>query len=160
MEYTITEFPAQKFLVVKRNFTDSQQVPSFWDECSESGRLGELCLRRPNGIRDLYGLCRKLNDTEFEYGIGIVLDVATNWMHQAEMHVKGITQWDVPAGTYLALNCIGEDASAVAAAWKWFYEEFLPNTEYNASDKTDIEIYPDVEKDGVFCKLLIPIEHK
>lgn len=160
MQYMITEFPAHKFLVMKRIFTDSQEVPMFWDECIGSGRLGELCLRRPNGIRDLYGLCHKISEAEFEYGIGIVLDVAINWMQPTEMQAKNLTQWDVPAGTYLTLNCVGEDASAVADAWKWLYDEFLPNSEYTASDRTDIEIYPDVEKDGVFCKLLIPIEHK
>ena len=160
MEYKIVETPTQHFLAITKRFEERAQVPDFWDECSESGRIGELLLRRPSGIRDLYGLCRPITETQFEYGVAIVLDVATNWMAQAEMQARGLVQWDVPAGTYLVVDCTGDDETAVATAWKWFYEEFLPDAEYVESKRTDLEVYLDTEKDGIFCRLWIPVEKK
>lgn len=151
------ELPAQKFLVMSKTFTDSKQVPMFWDECSESGRIGELLLRRPCGIRELYGLCTDMHTKTFEYSIGILLDVATNWMSIEEMQAKQLKQLDVPAGTYLVLDCCGEDEVAVAKAWQWFHEDFLPTSEYAYVGGVDYEMYPEHETDFVFCKLFIPI---
>ena len=157
MEYTIVEMQAQKFLVMTKEFIDSASVPVFWDECSESGKIGALLLRRPLGIRDLYGLCRPAADGKFEYGIGILLDVATDWMTADEMNACGYVIWDVPAGTYVTLDCHGDDSEAIDAAWKWFIEEFLPQSNYKLA--YGFECYPDHEQDGVFCKLHIPITH-
>ena len=157
MEYTITEIPAQKFLVMTKEFIDSADVPVFWDDCSENGKLGALLLRRPVGIRDLYGICRPAHDGMFEYGIGILLDVATDWMTQTEMDYCGYTIWDVPAGTYVTLDCYGDDSQSIAEAWKWFIEEFLPSYGYQLAESADYECYPDHEKDGVFCTLHIPV---
>ncbi len=169
MDYRITQTKQQKFLAVVSSFPneiindpDNHDVADFWGKCDESKRLAPLLNLRPEGKRDLYGLCSPTGEgaQTFEYGIGILLDEDTAAFELAEMERRGYRVWEVKPGTFVVFDCIGENADCIRRTWSRFYQEFLPQAGYEASEKTDYEVYPEQSRPGLFCELWIPVRKK
>ena len=78
----------------------------------------------------------------------------------SEMIKSGYTVWNVPSQCYAIFDCFGNDARCIKETWERFYKEFLPQMGYEAADATDLEVYPENAKDGLFCELWIPINKK
>ena len=118
-------------------------------------RFDKLLSLRKERQKDLYGLCTPSveGSTTFNYGIGILLDDDTLPCESNEF-----TVWNVEEGTYVVFDCIGNDGDCISETWAKFYKEFLPQTGYKVSERTDYEVYHENNKDGVFCELFIPIE--
>ena len=59
---------------------NDHSISDFWSECSKRNLIGPMQALRPEGKRDLYGLCSTLKNsgTHFNYGIGILLDEDTD----------------------------------------------------------------------------------
>lgn len=106
--------------VIVINGTENHDIPDFWDECSEKNLLGSICNLRPEGKRDLYGLCTPTKEEEdtFEYGIGVLVDEQTADFDVAEMEKAGFCVWDVKPGTYVVFDCIGEDGDCIGETWE------------------------------------------
>ena len=169
MDYRIVQTEEMKFIALVRNFSneiindeDNHEIPDFWGECNENHLLDSLRNLRPEGKRDLYGLCSPTKEGEdsFEYGIGIRVDEETAEFDLAEMERAGYRIWNVKPGTYVVFDCIGEDGDCISDTWTKFYKEFLPQMGYDASEETDYEIYFEKGRSGVFCELWIPVKKK
>ena len=72
MDYRIVKQEKQTFLALVRAFPCSiinddsdHSIPDFWDECAANGLVERLRLLRPEGRRDLYGLCSPKRDAEY-----------------------------------------------------------------------------------------------
>ena len=169
MDYRIVQTKAQKFVAIIGRFDnaiinddDNHDIPDFWEQCQQKNLIEAMLQLRPAGKRDLYGLCSptKAGETTFEYGIGVLLDDDTKNLDPAEMEQAGFRVWDVKPGTYVVFDCMGEDGDCISQTWAKFYQEFLPQTGYEASEETDYEIYPETGKTGLFCELWIPLKQK
>lgn len=169
MDYRIMQTKEQKFLAVAKSFSneiindeENHEVSDFWGECNEKNLIGPICGLRPEGKRDLYGLCTPAKEGEdtFDYGIGVLVDDETSAFDLAEMEKAGYHIWDVKPGTYVVFDCIGEDGDCITQAWSKFYKEFLPQMGYEAAEETDYEIYYEKGREGLFCELWIPIKKK
>ena len=92
------------------NDEENHDIPDFWGECNDKNLIGPLCNLRPEGKRDLYGLCSPAKEGEdsFEYGIGVLIDEETMTFDVDEMKNAGYCIWDVKPGTYVVFECIGE----------------------------------------------------
>ena len=166
MEYRIVQTKPQKFIALVRSFSNeiinddsNHDIPDFWDECNSQKLLDPLYRLRPDGKRDLYGLCtptREGSDT-FDYGIGVLLDRDTLPFDPDELRKAGFCFWDVKPGTYAVFDCMGEDGQCISDTWSMFYREFLPQMGYAASQETDYEIYFEKGRPGLMCELWIPI---
>ena len=169
MDYRIVQTEKQQFLAVVGNFRNeivneegNHDIPDFWGECQEKGLITQLCDLRPEGKRDVYGLCtptREGSDT-FAYGIGVPVDGQTAAFDPAEMEKAGFQLWDVAPGTYAVFDCVGEDADCIGQTWERFFREFLPQMGYEAGEETDYEVYFEKGQPGVFCQLWIPVRKK
>lgn len=169
MDYRIVQTKEQKFIAMVRSFRneiindkENHDIPDFWSECNEKNLLGSICNLRPEGKRDLYGLCaptKKGKDT-FEYGIGVLVDEQTADFNLSEMEKAGFRVWKVNPGTYVVFDCIGEDGDCIGETWEKFYKEFLPQMGYEAESATDYEIYFENGRKGLMCELWIPIRKK
>lgn len=169
MDYRIVQTKEQKFIAVVRSFQneiindeENHDIPDFWGECNDKKLIGPICNLRPEGKRDLYGLCsptKKGVDT-FEYGIGVLIDEDTSEFDFSEMQKAGYSIWDVKPGTYVVFDCIGEDGDCIGDTWAKFYKEFLPQMGYESETETDYEIYFEKGRSGLFCELWIPIRRK
>ncbi len=169
MDYRITQTKEQKFIALARSFSneiindeENHDIPNFWDECNEKNLLGPIYNLRPEGKRDLYGLCipTKEGADTFEYGIGILIDEETADFDLEELEKAGFANWDVKPGTYVVFDCIGEDGDCIGETWEKFYKEFLPQMGYEAESETDYEIYFENGREGLMCELWIPIRKK
>lgn len=167
MDYRIVEKKEQKFLALVRQFRsdginddDNHEIPDFWSECHGKNSVEPLRELKPVGKRDLYGLCSptKAGEEYFDYGIGVLLDEETMDFDMQKMLDAGYCLWEVPAGTYVVLDCKGMDGDCIGEAWSWFYKQFLPQMSYEATDATDFEIYYENGEPGVFCELWIPVK--
>ena len=169
MDYRIVQTKEQKFIALVRSFRneiinddDNHEIPDFWGECNEKQMLAPIWMLRPDGKRDLYGLCTPTKESEgtFDYGIGMKIDEDTADFDVAKMEQAGFRIWDVKPGTYVVFECMGEDGDCIRDMWERFYQEFLPQMGYEAEDETDYELYFDNGPSGLFCELWIPIRKK
>ena len=169
MDYRIMQTKEQKFLAVAKSFSneiindeENHEVSDFWGECNEKNLIGPICGLRPDGKRDLYGLCTPAKEGEdtFDYGIGVLVDDETAAFDLAEMEKAGYHIWDVKPGTYVVFDCIGEDSDCITQAWSKFYKEFLPQMGYESAEETDYEIYYEKGRSDLLCELWIPIKKK
>ena len=169
MDYRIVQTKEQKFLALVRDFRneiindeENHEIPDFWGECQEKDLIEPMRRLRPEGKRDLYGLCTPTKEGEdsFEYGIGILIDEDTAAFDLTESEKAGYRIWNVRPGTYVVFDCIGEDADCISETWSRFYKEFLPQMGYESEAETDYELYFEKSRSGLFCELWIPIKKK
>lgn len=169
MDYRIVQTEEKKFIALVRSFRneiindeENHEIPDFWGECHDKNLVEPIRNLRPEGKRDLYGLCSPTKEGEdsFEYGIGVLVDEKTAEFDVAEMEKAGYRIWDVKPGTYVVFDCIGEDGDCISDTWTKFYKEFLPQMGYEAQAETDYEIYFEKGRSGLFCELWIPVKKK
>jgi AraC family transcriptional regulator len=110
----------------------------------------------------MYGLCSptKENEVTFDYGIGVSLDEHTVAGDKISLQNQGFQIWDVEPAEYVVFQCYGERGDCISETWSRFFKEFLPQSGYMQSEKTDMEVYYDIKEPGLFCELWIPIEKK
>ena len=86
MDYRIEHKERQQFIALVQSFPNEiindekdHSISDFWSECYEKNLIEPMKLLRPEGKRDLYGLCSPVTDNEnnFHYGIGIIVDEKT-----------------------------------------------------------------------------------
>lgn len=169
MDYRMEKTKRQKFIACVKAFETASvneegnhDIPDFWDKCRSAQKLERILNLRPEGKRDLYGLCTPSlkEETTFEYGIGVLADEETAAFDEAEMLRDGYRLWEVEAGDYVVFACMGKDGGSIDEMWSRFYKEFLPQTGYEASERTDYEVYYEKGKPGMFCELWIPVKRR
>lgn len=169
MDYRIVQTKEQKFIALVRSFRneiindeENHDIPDFWGECHDKNLVEPIRNLRPEGKRDLYGLCSPTQEGEntFEYGIGVLIDEETMDFDANEMEKAGYCIWDVKPGTYVVFDCIGDDGNCISDTWTKFYKEFLPQMGYESETETDYEIYLEKGRTGLFCELWIPVRRK
>ena len=169
MDYRIVQTKEQKFIALARSFSneiindeENHEIPDFWEECHDKNLVELLRNLRPDGKKNLYGLCTPTREGEdtFQYGIGVVIDEETKDFDAEEMKSAGYCIWDVKPGTYVVFDCIGEDGDCISDTWSKFYKEFLPQVGYEAEAEADYEIYFERGRKGLFCELWIPVKKK
>lgn len=167
MDYRMEHKECQKFIALVRAFSNEiinddndNSIPCFWTECYEKDLVGPLRLLRPEGKRDLYGLCSpvKNNETHFKYGIGIIIDENTNITELSKHTENGYSIWETGPADYAVFKCTGSDGVCIGETWDKFFKEFVPQTGYTQTEDTDFEIYFENGESGVFCELWIPVK--
>ncbi len=167
MDYRIERGASQKFLALVRAFPneiinsdDDHSIPDFWAECYEKKLMERLKSLRPEGKRDVYGLCSptKDNETHFHYGIGVMIDQNTDVSNLNALLNSGFSLWDTAVADYAVFKCFGSDGDCIGETWSRFFKEFVPQTGYAQTDDTDYEIYFENGEKGLFCELWIPVK--
>lgn len=166
MDYKITSKGRQRLIALVREFPNEiindpkdHSISDFWDECHEKSLIEPIRNLRPEGKRDLYGLCspKKGGISSFEYGIGIILDADTDVSDENSLIEQGYRLWETQPSEYAVIKCEGSDGDCIEQAWNRFFTEFLPRSGYMQSESDDYEIYYERGEKGVFCELWIPI---
>lgn len=167
MDYRMEHKESQQFLAMVRAFSNEiinddsdHSIPDFWGECDKKDLFEPMKQLRPEGKRDLYGLCSptKANQTHFDYGIGVLMDEDTDSSGVKALLEKGYTIWKTEPADYAVFRCMGDDGDCIGEAWSKFYKEFAPQTGYTQTDDTDFEIYFEKGEKGLFCELWVPVK--
>lgn len=166
MDYRMEHRGRQQFIAVVRAFPNEiinddndHSIPDFWTECGDSHLLDRIKLLRPEGKRDLYGLCSptRMNETHFRYGIGVVCDSDTDVSGLDALLADGYTLWKTEPADYAVFKCIGSDGDCLGETWSKFFKEFSPQTGYTQTEDTDYEIYFERGEKNLFCELWVPV---
>lgn len=166
MDYRMEHRGRQQFIAVVRAFPNEiinddndHSIPDFWTECGDSHLLDRIKLLRPEGKRDLYGLCSptRMNETHFRYGIGVVCDSDTDVSGLDALLADGYTLWETEPADYAVFKCIGSDGDCLGETWSKFFKEFSPQTGYTQTEDTDYEIYFERGEKNLFCELWVPV---
>lgn len=166
MDYRIEHREHQQFIALVRSFPNeitnddnNHSIPDFWTEGYEKNLIEPMRLLRPEGKRDLYGLCSPIKDseTDFNYGIGIIVDGDTGTEKFDQLLNSGYQIWETEPSDYAVFKCMGTDGSSLGETWSKFYKEFAPQTGYIQTDGTDFEIYYENGEKNLFCELWIPV---
>ncbi|NLD48579.1 MAG: AraC family transcriptional regulator [Clostridiaceae bacterium] len=158
MNYRIEKKEAFRIVGAKKHFElnveeNSVQVPKFWGEVIQNGRIGQigqLSNKEPNGV---IGVCTCMNGKDFDYYIA----AATDKPLPENMH-----EYVVPATTWAIFECIGPMPSAIQELQKRIITEWLPTSGYEYADAPDIEVYPegDTSSPDYKCEVWLPIVKK
>ncbi len=169
MDYQMRVSEGATYICLKRKFKnetineiEDNGILDFWAESNEQNLIEEIRQLRPDGKKDLYGLCSPVKEENglFEYGIGVIVDQDTKPFDRKDLESKGFSIWKTYKQQYVVFECMGTDGDCISDTWQRFFKEFLPQTGYSSSEETDYEIYFEKGKPGVFCELWIPIESK
>lgn len=169
MDYRMEHKEGQEFIALVKAFPneiinddDDHSIPDFWTECYEKNLIEPMKQLRPEGQRDLYGLCSPTKDSEthFYYGIGIVIDKDTDTAKLEQFTGNGYSIWKTRPAEYAVFKCFGPDGNCLGETWSKFFKEFSPQTGYMQTDDTDYEIYFENGESGLFCELWVPVEKK
>ena len=167
MNYRMESSAGQKFIAMVRAFPneiindeEDHSIPDFWGECYEKNLIEPLKALRPEGKRDLYGLCSPTvkNETHFNYGIGVIVDEETDISKWDDILKNGYSVWETKPMDYAVFKCFGTDGNCISETWNKFFKEFVPQTGYMQTDDTDFEIYFEKGEEGLFCELWIPVK--
>lgn len=159
MNYRIVEQEGFKLLVKKNQFSneiisqeDSEEIPQFWQRCSEDGTLEQLSQLGKD--KSLYGACSPVSKESqlFDYGIGCEYTLSDV--------PAGFDLWQVKPSLWAVFDCIGESGDCIGETWDKIFKEFLVASEYDMLDDLDFEKYPESPKENVFCEIWIPIKRK
>lgn len=166
MNYRIDSWSGKKFIALVRAFPNEitnddsdHSIPDFWTECHEKNLIERIRMLRPEGKRDLYGLCSPTmkDETHFHYGIGVIMDEETDTSGLDGILADGYSIWETKPMDYAVFKCFGTDGDCIGETWSKFFKEFVPQTGYVQTDDTDFEIYFEVGEEGLFCELWIPV---
>ena len=169
MDYRMEHRDRQQFIAVVKAFPNEiindehdHSIPDFWTACTEKNLLEQLKALRPDGKKDLYGLCSpaRSSETHFRYGIGVVRDDDTDAAGCTALLAEGFTVWETEPADYAVFKCFGEDGDCLGETWSKFFKEFVPQTGYTQTDDTDYEIYFECGEKGLFCELWVPVRKK
>lgn len=168
MDYRMEHRQSQKFIALVRSFPseianddNDHSIPDFWTECAEKNLIEPMKLLRPEGKRDIYGLCSPAKESEahFEYGIGVILDADTEMTGLESLLENGYAIWETEPADYAVFQCFGSDGNCLGETWSKFFTEFVPQTGYIQTEDTDYEVYFEKGERGLFCELWVPVKH-
>lgn len=167
MDYRIEHREGQRFAALVRAFPNviinddsDHSIPDFWTECYDKNLIEPMERLRPQGKRDIYGLCSPAREDEdsFNYGIGVIIDSDTDAKGVEGLIKCGYTVWETESADYAVFKCYGSDGDCIGETWSKFYKEFLPQTGYEQTEDTDLEVYFEDGEKGLFCELWVPVE--
>lgn len=167
MNYRIESRGSQRFLALVKAFPNEiinddgdHSIPDFWTQCCEKHLIERIGLLRPDGKRDIYGLCSPASkdETHFNYGIGVLLDGETDQSQLDGLLSGEYAVWETKPADYAVFKCIGPDGACIGGVWSRFFKEFVPQTGYVQTEDADYELYPEKGEAGVFCELWIPVK--
>lgn len=166
MDYRLEKSAKKRFMTIVRPFRNdthndenNHEISYFWRELHANDGLDPLLAIRPQGKKDLFGLCTPTvaTETTFDYGIGVLIDEETLPFDEVQLLKEGFRLWDVEPATYVVLNCYGDNGDCISEMWRKFLTEFSPQTGYKQTEQTDYEIYFETSEPGLFCELWIPV---
>lgn len=160
MNYRIVEKPAFKVIgkTETHSIDESQNkntIPDFWYKVHRTGII-ETLLKNASDKTYVFGICygnTHTNKETFDYSIAVECD-------ENITVPEGYTVNEIPARTWIVVECTGAMPEAIQKLWHEICTEFFPVSEYKPTYEMDIEAYPtgDMTSSDYRCQIWIPIE--
>ena len=136
------------------NNQNLEKIPEFWCKNLEAGLLKRFTeLTNAVNPNTQLGICADFDDEKFTYIIGTEVTNLDNIP-------KGMKGRTIPAAKYAVFTAKGQPPKAVQDTWKYIYQAWFLESEYERADGPDFEYYgekyDDLEK--AECDIYIPIK--
>ncbi len=120
-------------------------LPKFWEEELGNGILEELSPFNDGSLRGLLGVCGNMNETGFDYMIGV---------HSTSKD-SSYKCFEVFGGEFAVFECNYDinDVSLISEAYDYAFGDWIPKSGYNPDNRVAFEHYI---SDDV-CRIYIPI---
>lgn len=167
MDYRFEKQEAIQIVVKKQRFSKEQEVTTkeicaFWEECQADGAIERLIkyIHENNVFKDGIigvGLEYVPEESDFPYGIGCHY----NGVQLTEKDRKDFEVVTLPKAQYVVFPCKGKMPEAFQSVYKYVFEEFFPNSEYQPCG-VEIEVYPsnNAESPDFYWELWLAVEKK
>lgn len=147
MKYQIKEYPAFKVMGYKTKVLTLNaftEIPKLWEKAQEEGLIEKILAQHPNncpaGILGIVSDGQWGANEEMNYIIGMTREVET-MNYQAIPMLEGMEEMSYPSATWVVIEANGELPSAVQNVYSTFYNEWLPNSNYELANLPVIESY-------------------
>jgi len=164
MNYKIIEKEAYtvfgKSITIDLNENPYEVIPKFWEEFQEDGTYQKIC--RAGGFEPYSGkllnaaLYDFINDGTYsnKYMINTLLPSDIDIPKDLDVLIIPTSKWVVFSE---AINSPEETASVLHGIWKRAFTEWFSNSEYEATNEPQLEVYPEDTKS---VEVWIPIVKK
>ena len=113
-----------------KNFVE---IPQFWDKVLEEGQIEKIPDKKFQDT--VLGICMDFESNgRFSYIIGA--EVISTENTPEDMVCRKI-----PAGKYAVFTACGVMPGSIQETFKYIYQEWLPNSEYQRANSADFELY-------------------
>lgn len=166
MNYRIEKKDAFKLICKRKqvtkpeNATATEDISSFWGECSKDGTMAKILGYFPKEptLKGLLGVCFScdMDANRFPYGIGVEYD-------GRPLSDDSLEVVDIPAHTYAVFECRGKMPDTFAETYSKIVTEFFPqNPRYEYGNGIELEVYPsdDISDPNYYCEIWIAVNEK
>lgn len=133
---------------IENNF---QHTPIFWKDFTSHNYLNKMCMDIPPIDTHLYGIVSYHEKQTSQYLIAL---------KNNEILSSSYEQIIVSKQTWLIFSTTEEMPTAMIEMYTKFYQEWLPVSDYEYDNNTDIEVYPQNINDICEYELWLPIKKK
>jgi len=112
---------------------NKKNVPAFWNKMHGSTLFSEICRLTDKDPQGIFGVTAYINPQNIYYYIAVPTDKTVP---------DGMTQFEIPAATWVVFECNGHFKESVQTIFKRFLTEWLPVSGYEYAELPDIEVYP------------------
>ena len=139
-----------------KNSENYAQVERFWDECKNDGTLDKL-KSLPKKVREGFiGVCGNFNGREYDYWICVECEFGYEPDPELQLEIKEVRKLE-----YAAFDCTGSAEAASREKWKWIYNTFYPNANYEQAYPVELELHSDTldrKSENYSFRLLTPVK--
>jgi AraC family transcriptional regulator len=157
-------FGLEKVIITKneQNFID---VPKFWKESHENGKLGKLI--DDSGLKidkDYEGLCalnalmcyEDTGENTFPYLIGAIVNENSNINNYKVVKIPEY-KWAIFKTDYYTKE---DTSNVIQNVWKRIFSEWFPTSVYKHANLPELEMYYMLKDGREYCEIWIPIDKK
>ncbi len=164
MDYRIEKRDEIPVIVKKKIFPQDgeitgQEISAFWGQCTKDGTIERIVkyIHKENIFKDSVigaALDYVPGEKEFSYGIGCHYNGEA--VTEPDLEVETL-----PAATYVVFPCKGAMPEAFQKVYKYIFEEFFPNSEYQPCG-IELEAYPSAQTQDpdYYWELWLAVEKK
>lgn len=137
MNVRIEERPTFKVVGVKEEISlkdgaNLLEIPKFWERVNLDGTANKISDLSHGELGGLVGICTNMRDQRMDYWIGVATTEATPLEFEEVV---------IEAQIWAVFEVVGPLPTAIQAAWKFVFSEWLPHSDYFHAEGPEVEWY-------------------
>lgn len=157
LDYRIVKKDEMRIVGVKKEFEKNievsfREVPMFWGEVSQNGKLNEVISLMDENSKGVLGVSACMDDLEkWQYYIGV----------ETDKEIKpGLDEYIIPPCTWAVFPGKGKMPESIQEIEKRAITEWLPSSSYEYANEADIELYLNADPNNAVFEVWVPIKEK
>ena len=157
LNYRIVKKDEMRIVGVKKELEKNievsfREVPMFWGEVAQNGKLNEVISLMDENSKGVLGVSACMDDLEkWQYYIGV----------ETDKEIKpGMDEYIIPPCTWAVFPGKGKMPESIQEIEKRAITEWLPSSSYEYANEADIELYLNADPNNAVFEVWVPIKEK